>query len=254
MPCVEWVDLYVWQSGATGEEISESVFRMVGDRLPTVPKMDDDDRLVTRGIFLTTTRDVRYEDMIWPGGVPPLVFYSVRSVQQVNHVHVAMVFSYFSKTPGDLCVALGLGGASCTRIKVSWNKVFTYMALQERERLSYVVNRREALEFFDYHRMSTRGEAVSMEDRTLGSPFVLDNHTPRTREWRWQGMQGVTCRLADIQHVALSEMYLSTVTGSVGVDYRGESVVFVPVTERSNMRLPSRAAFVLPYRSEQSTT
>jgi hypothetical protein len=216
--------------------------------------MDDDDTLVTRGIFITTAQDVRYEDVRWPGGIPPLVFYSIRSVQQVGHVHVAMVFNYFSKTPRDLCVALGLGGrASCTRIKVSWKVVFTYMFLQKRDQLSYVVNRREALDFVDYHRMSTPEEAVSMEDCTLGSPFVLDNHTPRTREWRWQGMQGATCRLNDIQHVAMGEIYLSTVTGSVGTNYRGESVVFVPVTGASNVRLPSRAAFVLPYRGDAST-
>jgi hypothetical protein len=122
-----------------------SVFVKIVDRLPTAPSLPDDDVLSTHGIFLKIARVIKYEDILWPGGVPPLVFYSVRSVQRVNHVHVAMVFSYFSKSPRDLCDALRLGEATCTRIKVSWEKVVAYMTLQACEVLSHRVNRREAL-------------------------------------------------------------------------------------------------------------
>jgi hypothetical protein len=105
------------------------------------------------------------------------------------------------------------------------------MRLQARGVLSCVVNRLEAIEFRDYHRMGSREEAVVMEDRTLGLPFVLDDRTPRTREWRWPSVGAAMCALSDIRHIVLSEVHVSSVTGGVGGDYRGESVVFVPVTD-----------------------
>jgi hypothetical protein len=245
MSCSVWVDVNIWRTG-TGAEIARSVFLRVGNRPPVVPVLHDDDSLPTRGIFLTLSRDKRYTDMTWPAGIPPLVFYSVRSVQQVNHVHLAMVFNYFSKSPGHLCDALGLRGASCFRIKTSWEKVMRYMRDQACGILSYVVNRQEALAFRDYHRMSSPQEAVLMESATLGSPFVIDGHTPRTKEWRWQGVHGHTCNVADIQHVDIREVHVSGTPGRVDGDYKGEAVVFAPLAD--DVILPTRVTFAVSYK------
>jgi hypothetical protein len=246
LPCDRWVDVNVWSTG-TGVEITRSIYLMLGNRPPTVSPLPKDDTSPTRAIFLTLTHDLRYEDIQWPGGIPPLLFYSVKSVQQVNHVHAAMVFNYFSTSPGTLCTALGLGGnVRCTRIKLSWAKVVKYMADQAYETLSYVINRQEACAFRDYRRMATRQEAVNMEDASLGAPFVIDGHTPRNREWRWRGVHGNVAGAADVQHVDTREMHKSSVPGRVDRDYKGEAVVFMPVS--NDIVLPTRVTFAVPYK------
>jgi hypothetical protein len=240
LPCSRWVDPVVWRRG-NADEIVDSVFMLVGNRPPVVTPTTYDDNIPVRGLFITTVATRTYESFHWPGGVPPLVFYSIISKQRASHCHVAMVFSYYGKSVNDWCDALGIPRGSCGRIKLNWEKVCKYMRLQARTFISYVVNDRRGLFFEDYHRISSRRSAVLQEIRSLGYPYMLDNRTPRRGVWTRPRFVNPT----ELLHVEDFEVYTSKIIGGVGNDYHGESVVVVTGKRDGTVDIPVTCLFVV---------
>jgi hypothetical protein len=55
----EWVDPLIWRRGDC-DEISHSVYRMVGSRPMSIPALENDDTNPTRGLFITSPTKIRY--------------------------------------------------------------------------------------------------------------------------------------------------------------------------------------------------
>jgi hypothetical protein len=242
-----WVTPSVWQHG-NAVEISHDIFSRLGNRAPVVATLTDDDGLPTRGVFITSHYPLDYNELQWPCGVPPLVFYSVESKQQVRHYHAAAVFNYYSKSPGHWAQAMGLHNVSCTRIKLSWRKTERYMQLQAQRLVSYVVNREEALDFEDYHRQMDRDRFVRLEHATLGFPGMFNYHTSRSLMWQFMGIQPRAVTVDEIDHVVHTEIHVSLIEGAADISYRGEFVVCIKPTDRGVVDAPTIAGCVLGLR------
>jgi hypothetical protein len=235
-----WVDPHVWHTNDP-IRISQSVFDRVGHRPPAIAARTDDDILPTRAIFLTTAEPIDYANMDWPCGIPPLVCYTIESVQQVHHYHTILIFNYYSNNVDDLVQALGIEPISATRVKTDYRRTRKYMELQSVRIIDDVVNRAEALEFQDYLRCGMTRANVLHEARTLGNPAIFNRLNRRRVEWRPPGFVPEHIDVSELQHVWDGDVYVSPSANHAASDYRGQTFVCYPDGPNAHIDLPRTA-------------
>jgi hypothetical protein len=239
-----WVDPVIWHSRNT-DAITQSIYRYFGTRPVAVAPKPDDNILPTRGLFITSKHDIIYEDIQWPGNVPPQLFYSAHCLQRIHHCHVIILFHYYSKTPSDLCNALGLHVRSCSRIKTSWDQAKRYIFAQATQTLSDIVNHRAALGWCDFTRAVSRTSILSMEKYSYGFPALFDHESPRCGRY---SIPLYTPRIVDITvitHIFQAEYYKARALMAVAADYHGECVVHFPLVDQTIVIAPITATFIV---------
>jgi hypothetical protein len=222
----EWVDPRVWATG-TADEISRSVFRMLGDRTAVVAPLQDEDALPTRGVFVTLDHAIHSRDVVWPLGVAPLVYVGALSMQRVPHYHAAFVLPYLATNVRDVERACGFPAHACTRLKTSWWQVVNYISHQATQLVEYTVRRREAELYRDPMRAKSQAHAAHYEHVSLGLPSYFDDVTPR-KPWKYEGLAWDVRPLADTWFIDAHDIFLSPLIHDIGQRYLGQFAVATP--------------------------
>jgi hypothetical protein len=247
IPARYWADTYVWESGDF-DAISRSVFERIGDRPPAIPLTMLEANSPTRSIFGTFDEPIRYEDINWPGRIPPLFFYSAVCEQRVVHCHVIMIFHFYVKSAALMCEKLRLNPIEAIPIKSSLLATFRYVKEQATQVLSWVINNRSALGYKSPRRLPTRISALQNEMTSCGSPYCIDGATPRAMPWRFPGVRHAYVSDDEVDFLPPAEHYYSRDVGRTDDLYKGQACIHVkPICNAAGMTvtLPTYATFVV---------
>jgi hypothetical protein len=195
---------------------------------PVVAPRNNDDIQPTRAIFLTTATPLDPRTITWPAGIPPLICFTVESIQRVRHYHTVLVFNYYSRTVDALAEALGVEYISATRVKTNYAIIRRSMLLQSVRVVDNIVNRREALGFVDHVRQTNMRLSLLAERQTLGNPRIYGRQYRRTADWQPPGFGRVEVDMPDLAHVWSGDVYRSHVLNGVANDYQGQTFVVMP--------------------------